>query len=350
MGYVELSWEKYIFGIVVLLQLVTLLYIYPGTGLTGYFYSEPTELDFDLDHLSNESFGCEVQEDLENDDLNSSINELAGGVYTTFPPNKTDIKNPERGELWEVNTNSQGLRDEEISIEKPSETFRILVIGDSYTFGWGLNRSQRYTEVLEQRLNNSYDIDIQVVNMGRTDAGMRDYYVTLKDKGIEYDPDLVVVSFYRADRNSHQNSKTALKEVIEENNIEDKEEIYEKDHLKSEYKSKKIQLVEHGQPWKNTDLEKYGDGILDLSREEDFDTIFFLFQHRQFHIGERFAASAKKWAKDCEAELLLPPREFYHKHFEEHTLPQDWHFNQEYNRYMADKLYSKITEDDYLGS
>lgn len=346
----KLNLESYIFGIVIFLQLVAITYIYSGSGLIEQTYLGDTVTDLQVDDLPDKSFNCEVQEDLENDYLNASINEWAGGTFTTFPRNKTSVFNPEGGDSWKINTNKQGLRDEDISIEKPSETFRILVIGDSYTFGWGLNRSQRYTEVLEQRLNNSYDANIQVVNMGRTDAGMRDYYLTLKDKGIEYDPDLVVVSFYRADRNSHQNSKIALEEVMDENNIEDRQDVYEKDYLKAEYESKKHRLLEQGQIWESTDLEKYGNGVLDLSREEGFDTMLFLFQHQELSTDGDFVRSAKKWAKDCEAELLLPPREFYLKDFEEHTLPQDRHFNQEYNRYMADKLYSEITENNFLGS
>ncbi len=40
---------------------------------------------------------------------------------------------------YRVSINSIGIRDKEISIPKQKDTFRIIVFGDSYTYGWGVD-------------------------------------------------------------------------------------------------------------------------------------------------------------------------------------------------------------------
>src|SRR3989344_9014122 len=51
-----------------------------------------------------------------------------------------------------VNTNSQRTRGKEILIEKPKNTYRILMLGDSMTFGWGENDDETYSRILETNL------------------------------------------------------------------------------------------------------------------------------------------------------------------------------------------------------
>ncbi len=53
-----------------------------------------------------------------------------------------------------VSTNSLGIRGKEISLEKPQDTYRILLLGDSMTFGWGVNEGETFAKILETNLNN----------------------------------------------------------------------------------------------------------------------------------------------------------------------------------------------------
>src|SRR2546430_1564409 len=49
-----------------------------------------------------------------------------------------------------VKINSLGMRDREYSVEKPKGTYRILVLGDSYTFGSGVQADETYAKLLEK--------------------------------------------------------------------------------------------------------------------------------------------------------------------------------------------------------
>ena len=66
-----------------------------------------------------------------------------------------------------VKTNSLGWRDDE-----PDSRNKILVIGDSFTFGWGTNNNETIPSNLEKIYNNEYDF----VNLGFTAGTSPDSY------------------------------------------------------------------------------------------------------------------------------------------------------------------------------
>lgn len=47
--------------------------------------------------------------------------------------------------------NSLGYRDREFTIEKPSDTYRIAVVGDSVTFGVGVELEETFVKGIERR-------------------------------------------------------------------------------------------------------------------------------------------------------------------------------------------------------
>lgn len=112
-----------------------------------------------------------------------------------------------------VRTNSHGLRDEAIALEKPEDTTRILVIGDSYTFGTGVNASQRYTDILERRLNRAFDQRVQVINAGVPGWGMENYHAFLEQYGTAFDPDVVVIAFIMNDGISREQQQVVWNKV-----------------------------------------------------------------------------------------------------------------------------------------
>lgn len=100
-----------------------------------------------------------------------------------------------------VKINGLGFRDDrDYPIEKPAGAFRILVLGDSVTFGHGTRSDTTYPYLLEQRLREwKPEIAWQVWNLGVPGYATSQELAYLEQIGARYDPDLVIVGFYQND-------------------------------------------------------------------------------------------------------------------------------------------------------
>ena len=83
--------------------------------------------------------------------------------------------------------NSDGLRDDETSREKPPGTFRIVLLGDSRTFGYGVAIDQHFSRVIEGYFSN-----LEAINLGVSGYGVDQELLALRSKGLKYQPDLVI--------------------------------------------------------------------------------------------------------------------------------------------------------------
>ncbi len=92
---------------------------------------------------------------------------------------------------YTVRTNALGLRDREIP-PKRRDTFRIIAIGDSYTYGWGVEIEDAWLRRLEERLRAAGH-RVETINLGKPGTGPPDY-AQLAEKVIPLlRPDLVIV-------------------------------------------------------------------------------------------------------------------------------------------------------------
>lgn len=100
-----------------------------------------------------------------------------------------------------VQTNSLGLRDNrEYALAKSPKTFRILVLGDSVTFGHGSVAEHTYPRLLEGLLRAwRPDVDWQVWNAAVPGYNTSQELAQLLELGPIAGPDLVVVGFYEND-------------------------------------------------------------------------------------------------------------------------------------------------------
>jgi lysophospholipase L1-like esterase len=96
-----------------------------------------------------------------------------------------------------VRINALGFRDRrDYTLDKPAGTFRILVLGDSVTFGHGTLDDTTYPYLLEQRLRGwRPDIKWEVWNLGVPGYNTRQELNYLEEIGPRAQPDLVIVGF-----------------------------------------------------------------------------------------------------------------------------------------------------------
>jgi hypothetical protein len=100
-----------------------------------------------------------------------------------------------------VRINELGFRDHrEYALQKSPQTFRILVLGDSVTFGHGAIYDATYPYLLEQRLREwRPDVDWQVWNLGVPGYNTSQELALLNRVGPRFQPDLVIVGFFEND-------------------------------------------------------------------------------------------------------------------------------------------------------
>ena len=97
---------------------------------------------------------------------------------------------------WPV-INSHGQRDIERDLAKPPGTKRILVLGDSVVQGNGIRElDNTISRRLELLLQNH---GVEVLNFGVSGYCTRSEVELLKEKGLRYDPDLVILLFVSND-------------------------------------------------------------------------------------------------------------------------------------------------------
>ncbi|MEE2663734.1 MAG: SGNH/GDSL hydrolase family protein [Myxococcota bacterium] len=121
-----------------------------------------------------------------------SIHELQPDADWLYRMRPGAIASPESGPRYAIN--ARGFRDRERSLSKPPGSFRILVVGDSVTFGFGVELEETYPSLLESRLRESLP-GIEVLNLGVGGYNPYTESALLRGVGLAYEPDLVLVQF-----------------------------------------------------------------------------------------------------------------------------------------------------------
>jgi hypothetical protein len=95
---------------------------------------------------------------------------------------------------YDFRLNSKGFKDIEFSLQKDQGSLRVLGIGDSFAYGV-VPYQYNYLTLLEDGLNKNGK-KVEVINMGISSTGPRDYLSLLMKEGLELKPDMVIVSFF----------------------------------------------------------------------------------------------------------------------------------------------------------
>jgi lysophospholipase L1-like esterase len=132
--------------------------------------------------------------------LGEAATRLAGGIRYGGWGDPASI----RLVMKQMALNSRGLRDREIPHTRAPGEFRILCLGDSFTWGQMVARDEAFPKVIERALSASAtpERSFTVINAGSLGSTTVDEAMWLAREGVRYHPDIVVVGFFLNDPES----------------------------------------------------------------------------------------------------------------------------------------------------
>jgi hypothetical protein len=99
----------------------------------------------------------------------------------------------------QMRTNSKGIRaDREIPYEKPAGIKRILLLGDSFGMGYEVDLKDTFLRQMEVNLNQM-GIPCETINLSVSGFGNAEELILLREEGLKYSPDLVVLAWHSTD-------------------------------------------------------------------------------------------------------------------------------------------------------
>ncbi|MEM8931862.1 MAG: hypothetical protein AAGE94_11850 [Acidobacteriota bacterium] len=142
--------------------------------------------------------------------------EVTAGLYTPDPPRRYRLRPGHVGTVANgtefdttVTIGEHGLRDEPLVDDRRP---RWLVLGDSYVFGWGVERADTLAHRLDEALP-----DVEVLNAGTPGFGLPDQVDWLEAHGLAFAPRRVVLAVFLG--NDLLDATSAYREVVIEDGL-----------------------------------------------------------------------------------------------------------------------------------
>ena len=170
---VQVSYKKqFVFGFILVLIILSVIEI----GMKIYDYYEPNCRFIESDVYIGMSF--EQKRDICND--NGKL------VWNNNP-----LRLVPNQHFKTINVNSEGFRGSEL---QKNPDYRIFMIGGSTTFGVGTTDNTTIPSYFEQFVSNDFEkYNVEVINAGIPKAYSFTEKNLIKDKLLNYDPDLLII-------------------------------------------------------------------------------------------------------------------------------------------------------------
>ena len=149
----------------------------PTRPIAGFGYLEWEVDNGEADWVQHTGFGPRI-----NSRAHAYMYDVNGNlVYETWPE-----------------YNGKGYRGPEVAYEKPEDTYRILIIGDSFVEAIQVDYEKTFQALLQEQLNafDTPERRYEVVAMGRTGWGTVHEAAYYQIEGYKYQADLVILLFY----------------------------------------------------------------------------------------------------------------------------------------------------------
>lgn len=130
--------------------------------------------------------------------LSANSTNLRGLIRSTKIPDLVFELRPFTSGIFQkkpYQSNSFGARDREYQLEKPKDTLRIVGIGDSVMFGWGVSENESYLSLIEQKFRSAAlpQKQIEVINFGTPGYNTSMEVALFEQKALLFQPDIVVL-------------------------------------------------------------------------------------------------------------------------------------------------------------
>ncbi len=252
---------------------------------------------------------------------------------------------------FKIKINSDGFRDREFSIVKPNNTIRIIALGDSFTYGYGVEVNESWPKLLEKTLNISLtNFSVEVLNMGVPGYNIFEQIEFFRMKGLKYDPDIVIFTFQSNDiiNSSNVNEKyEELKELLQNKKLEVPKNVSTEGFLfKLSYDLCYSETFNHSfkKAWKEL-IEEPIEKLVILSKKRNFKIFLVIFFYNSKEMKE-----LQKLIKRFNIPYLDLQEEMYSKYptnlLQIH--PLDPHPSPYANRLIANLIKDKLFSDNLL--
>jgi len=122
-----------------------------------------------------------------------------------------------------IRTNAKGIRAHgEIPYEKPEGVKRIVLLGDSFGMGYGVDLEDTFSSRMVASLED-VGVRCELVNLSVSGFGTAEQLIALEEEGFRYKPDIVLVAWHRTDLEDNIRSNLY---ALEQGHLSRKSRVY----------------------------------------------------------------------------------------------------------------------------
>lgn len=249
-------------------------------------------------------------------------------------------------------TNSRGLRDKEYTLSKSDDTFRAVVVGDSYTMPAGVEIDDSFHSLLEEKFNQERtDLNYEFINFGVGGYSLRQYWGVIRFKAHEYDPDLIVVGFCQ--RNDHKVSPNKIygeQYKVKPRSISFFHSFIAK-RLKQGFSQNpaKKRMATIPSTFSEDQSRYMSDIFSEMSTYGSQKSIPIVIVLLDYLYNEKYANELQKLVEDNGLYFVNASLPFRGKNVDQYMIyPTDGHPNDSANRIFAEQLHNYFEKSDFL--
>ncbi len=90
---------------------------------------------------------------------------------------------------------ANGMQEDNLTVAKPANTYRVAVLGDSMVEGLQVHNEDKFSRILDKSVRLADGKKLQVLNFGTSGYSTAQAYVQLKNKVLQFSPDMVILGY-----------------------------------------------------------------------------------------------------------------------------------------------------------